>query len=399
MALSTAGATLHRNIIPLIPKINEDDYTYVTLTNVVDIGGGNTEKRKAEVPKVTTEDVEFILRSMRDFDTAMEQGKLDCENEPTKLYRLFRQTVSGSIRDEWDLARAGKPNTVAGFQTACDDFVNRFVLPTDLEDQKRYLETAKKPYKLSVNALATRLRYINSLMSMFPGANDQNPYDDQALKMLLYQMMLDDWKLNFLSSGTNITNPGYTYLMLARYMSVQETAHNAKKKARETNKTGGSRRATSSGKRKREDNSGGTYQGPGRAAQRRRTGGNCPFHPGHHDWVDCYGNPSGHNYRASYVLPAVQIQGGNMRNNTTRQQRRGNGPQRGRNETHAVDSNNSGSGGSNNANGNRGSRTRATGRGQGTASAQGSNGAVAGSNNNNGPEVHWLDQVSMETEE
>ena len=392
MALSTAGATLQRDIIPLLPKIDEDDYSFVTLTNVVDLPGGATEKRKVEVPKVTTEDIEYILRALKDFDTAMEAGNLDCENSPSKLYRFFRQTLSGSIRDEWDIARAGKPNTVAGFQTACDDFINRFILPTDLADQKRYLETAKKPYKMSVNALATRLRYINSLMSMFPGANDQNPYDEQGLKMLFYNMMLDDWKLNFLSSGTNITSPAFTYLMLARYMSVQESAFNAKKKARETQKSAGSRRST--GKRKRDDDTNNNRTRE-RVTSRRRTGGNCPFHPGSHDWDDCFGNPQGRNYRADYVLPAVQVQGGQGRNNTARQQRRG--TQR-RTEAHAVDNNNNGSGGSNaTRNGNRGSRSNATGRGQGTASAQGTNAGVAGGNN--GPEVHWLDQVSMDTNE
>ena len=399
LQLSTTGASLQKDVIPLVAKIDEDDYTYVTLKNQV-IVAGNAEKRQAEVPKVMSEDVELIIRSIRDFDDAVSDRNLDCANDGPKLFRFFRQTLGGEIRDEWDIARAGQANTHAGFQAAVDVYLARFILPTDLADQKRYLETAKKPFKLSVNALATRLRTINQMMAFFPGAADTEPFDEQGLKMLLYNMMLDDWKLAFLASGTDITNPAFTFLALAHYMTVQELAYNA---ARKVKKQGGSRR----NKRRRDDR--GPSPSRGRSSSRgggrsgnhgsssggnRNSNGNCPFHEGH-DWDQCFGNPQSPNYRPDYRLPAARV-GNHQRSNSRNQRGGGQGNRRGyRNarsgrgvEAHAIGTN--GSNGSNNTDNSNaqatdGNNAGGTGRGSRSGTSDGAGNA----------EVHWLDQLHV----
>eukprot|EP00977_Amphora_coffeiformis_P009356 scaffold2144_cov98-Amphora_coffeaeformis.AAC.1 len=299
---SVPGLTLSNPVIPIISSVNEDEWVYVTLSNTF-VQVGNQVKRKAEVPKLASEDVEHILRVIQEFDAAAEPANLNIAANGPKLFALFRQIVTGTIRDEWDLATQGQPATVVGFQQSIDVFLRRYILATDLADQKRYLDTAKKPFKTSCSELASRLRFINTLMSMFPTANNQNPYDDHGLKLLFYNMMLDEWKLDFMKAGRELSDPNFSYLQLARYMSVQEKAYNAKHTKQKT--TSPANRPRGSGRGTRRGSPRGSSREPPR--QRQRTSGSCPFegHEGH-DWEDCFGNPMSRNYRPSYRLPSVR---------------------------------------------------------------------------------------------
>ena len=65
---------LNQPKIPLIPTTKEEDITYVTLTRS-NVGAGN-EKRKASVPWVQKEDVELILRLIKDFKDTWPAGRL-----------------------------------------------------------------------------------------------------------------------------------------------------------------------------------------------------------------------------------------------------------------------------------------------------------------------------------
>ena len=297
------GTTAEHALIPLIPKIKEEERHEVTLTRMV---GG--DKRKHKVPLVMTEDVESLLRLVRDFMDATAQERLSLTTGPLK-FSFFRQCLADNVRDEWDVVRAGVNETNINFELTIEEFIGRYILPTDLEDQKQYLDRVSKPFKLNVTALSGRLRFINQLMRYFPGANDTPPYDERGLKTLFFRMMLPEWKENFVSSGTELTDNDYTYQNLVRYMVAQETAYNRKKVRERINqvrgRTGRGGRHSPGRKREAAGNQG------GRAIQRARTGGNCPFH-GYHDWADCYGNPHSANYRPDYRLVAAP--GGRGRN-------------------------------------------------------------------------------------
>ena len=43
------------------------------------------------------------------------------------------------------------------------------------------------------------------------GTNNNNAYNEQGLKIIYYNMMLDDWKLAFLQTGCNLTNTNYSF--------------------------------------------------------------------------------------------------------------------------------------------------------------------------------------------
>lgn len=329
---STTGISLNKAIIPLVPLVKEEDYLYVTLSNTFVDVNGDLIKKKTEVPKIHTEDKECMLRFILEFDEAMEPPDLNAINDGPTLYALFRQVVSGTIRDEWDLARQGLPQTVAGFQQAIDRFLCRYFLSTDLADQRRYLDTTTKPMKLNASALASRLRYINNLLAALPGANNTAPYDELGLKTIYYNLMWDKWKLAFLTTGQDFSANTYTLLQLARFMTIQENAAAARKNSssrREVSRRGRLRNAGRNNRRAhsqdRRENS------PNQRNVCRRVGGNCPFE-GHqnHDWSECFGNPESPNYRPGFNLPAVRVATGggqgrvNQRNNRGRNNNRRN---------------------------------------------------------------------------
>ena len=156
---------LNKPKIPIVPTTKEEEITYVTLTRS-NVGAGN-EKRKASVPWVQKEDVELILRLVKDYKDTWPAGRLGL-NTGALRFEHFRQCLGGSVRDDWDAARDGLGTTMADFDTGLELFIAKYILPTELADQHRYLHQIKKPFRLRVADLATHLKFINTLMRYLP---------------------------------------------------------------------------------------------------------------------------------------------------------------------------------------------------------------------------------------
>ena len=226
--LSSLGATLNEAVIPLIPKIKVEDLDQVSLTVYRPVGAGNNihhEKKKASVPKCIEEDPESLLRTVVSFLDACDNNRLHL-NTGALRYEKFRECLGGNILDTWDTVCINAPNTLAGFQQALQDLIAQYIVNTAQSDQAQYLQNCRKPFRLSCFQLGGRLGYINKLMAWFPGNNGNVPFDDAALKHMYYRMMLEDWKLAFLSSGRDINV--VDFLEMQRYMSNQEKAARAK---------------------------------------------------------------------------------------------------------------------------------------------------------------------------
>ena len=224
-APSSLGATLLQGVLPLVPIIPAEDYEFVTLKSYVTVGG-EQEKRQAEVPKLNQADPELILRTVVEFFDACNGTRLSLTTGPKRKTK-FRECVHDALRQTWDTIQGNHPDTVPGFQEAIEDFIGHYFLPTATADQNRYLDTCTKPYRFNCDQLGERLRYMNLLIRWLPGNNGNVPYDELGLKHKYYNMMLQQWKHAFLSSGLDISNPNYSFLDLQRYMSIQEAAFNA----------------------------------------------------------------------------------------------------------------------------------------------------------------------------
>ena len=219
---SAAGLALRRHVIPLVSLFNDQsDNTKVSLMRSVNIGDGNNEKRKYNVPYASSQDVETLCRCVLEFDDVAAVPRLSLTTGPL-MFSYFRQCLGGTIRDKWDVLADGRNETVANFQLVCNEFIAELVHPTNLADQRHYLETSKKPYKLNCATLSARLETINKIMSLFPGAGGNPPMQAVDIKNLYYQMMPSEWQRTFLNRGQVITDPTYTLLSLQRFMTLQK---------------------------------------------------------------------------------------------------------------------------------------------------------------------------------
>ena len=229
MTDTAVAIALQKAPIPLKPKLKEEDYRMVTLTNMV----GN-HKRKAELPKITTRDVELITKAVLDFEDIARPSRLNL-NTAALLFDKFREVTQGTFRTKFDQLRANNPATVQGFRQAKDQFLFHYVTDTALEEEQAYLDSARKPYNTSVTDLGERIAEINRLMAKFPGAGDAPPYNERQLKNVLYKMMLDTWKVNFATSVNRLNDPAYTFHDLVDYMETQACAFNARRGQRKRN--------------------------------------------------------------------------------------------------------------------------------------------------------------------
>lgn len=266
---STIGATGENAMIPLIPRIDPIDMPTVTLTRTV-MAAGINDKRKAVVNHVSDGmEVEPLLRLVRDYRQTWSAGRLALTTGQLR-FDYFRQCLSGIARDRWDVeATAVGGTTIANFATCIDNWLSRYISPTDLADQRRYLETTKKPRRLTCESLSGRLEYLNQLLAVVPNSGGV-PYTEQDLKMKFFNMMLEDWQVKFAASGIELMSPGYSLRQLTRYMSVQEIAYNRSRDNSE-------RRRSRRGGRGR-DSRGGSRSSRG-TSYRRFDGGSTSYPP------------------------------------------------------------------------------------------------------------------------
>jgi len=203
-------------------------------------------------------------------------------------------------------------------------FVNRYFLPIDYEEQKTYLDLAQKPRSMSVEDLSARLEEINILMSLLNNGN--NPYTDQELKIKFFKMMPEPWQRRYFENGHRLMDATQTMDVIRQYMQIQESSADRRRAApNDLGPANGGKRAR--GRGGRYDRGGGQQANPNdndNESPNNDNGyynnnnhgdrGNCPFHPTMtHDWEQCFGNPHGPNYRATYQLPAP---GGTQRHTT-----------------------------------------------------------------------------------
>jgi hypothetical protein len=155
-------------------------------------------------------------------------------------------------------------------------------------------------------------------MSKLPGANNTLPYNEGALKIKLFTMMLSNWQINFNNAGLDITDDAYTLQCLVRFMTVQEATFNAVQECKRSATTSPARCSPvclGGGCVTFQQGHHGSRGSPVHVAGRSAgsgAGGNCPFHPGVHNWEMCFTNPHGPNYLPGFhpSMPGGAARGG-----------------------------------------------------------------------------------------
>jgi hypothetical protein len=342
MASPTLGLTLNWAPFPLIKEVLTEESTFVEISTKVQVGGqGNNiqwEKRTAKIRKIDHLNKELMMNSIIEFEDACAAGCLNL-SIGEKIYSRFRELLGEVFRADWDNAHQGKANSVAGFHETLNEFISYHFSNTDLIDQKNMLTKAKKPFKYTVKVLCSSLRHLNKLMSKLPGANNMLPYNKGALKIKLFKMMLSNWQFNYNKAGLNITDNAYMLQRLVRFMTVQEASFNAVQEHKRSATTlparrspacpGGGRVTFQQGHHGGQGGRFGGWGSPEHAAgcsASGSAGGNCPFHPGIHNWEMCFANPHGLNFwpRFRPIVPEGAARGGRGNRAGGRGQPRGN---------------------------------------------------------------------------
>ena len=99
---SAAGLALRCHMIPLVSLYNDKaEGSQVSLSRYINLGDGTKEKRKYNVPLMTTQDVETLCHCVLEFEDVLAPPHLSLTTGPLK-FSFFRQCLGGTICDQWD---------------------------------------------------------------------------------------------------------------------------------------------------------------------------------------------------------------------------------------------------------------------------------------------------------
>ena len=118
------------------------------------------------------------------------------------MYTEFHKCLEDIVLDTYDtLLLSVATCDHASFLDLINKLIGHFTDPTAYADQKQYMDTYKKPFKLTVKELANRLIIVNKYTCYLLGSNGDPIYTDATIKYAFYNMMISQWQLAFTGSA------------------------------------------------------------------------------------------------------------------------------------------------------------------------------------------------------
>ena len=284
-----------------------DELTLVTLSQRM-VGG---EIRKRKVPKAKEDSIESILQVMVEFDEVAQATVLDFDGND--YYNNFRMVLPAVLRDDWDEAVRAQGTAVAArteatFRACQRQWMTSFISDGSAEDLKEYIETTMKKeredsiYHLVSRAKTLRKRHFQLLArgAIAPPVDNQRMTDRELIRAM-FRGVLSEWQTEFQrhhNLRTCTIDDFQTFMTRekATYDAKQKAAQAQKDRSKQKDKTQhhgnrGSRKRSSQSLNNRNDRN-----------SKSKNKNHCRRHPqGDHDWIDCWENPRGRNYRPDYA--------------------------------------------------------------------------------------------------
>src|SRR6478672_1306785 len=266
--------------IPLIAKVNFDDqFKHIEYAR----DDGKIEKVTAMY--CNGKDPELLLRTVINHKEIAKL--LSIEDKPAKLRQTFRQMLAPGYQDTFGTVCEGRTiNTAQRFEDAVKLWLKIYIKPDKvLNEERTYLMTCLKPFKMTTTEMWQRLLYINGqLLPLLPTdeiTGDENiKFSGQQIHAFLYTKQPEKFRLKF-DEQHNRVYTSYTSAELATYFDDQQDQEWREREARKVQgqriwHRGGGQRDNQRGRN--QSNQGrfqrGGGQGRGSGNQRQSRGGN-----------------------------------------------------------------------------------------------------------------------------
>ena len=165
--MSAINTIVKQPVIPFSKKKEEGELRKIKLEHMVTINvtigtllTPYQEKRTATLLVCHNDDIESLIRLVLTF---LEVSELDGLSLPDGLlYTEFHKCLEHIVLDTYDSLLLGvATHDCASFLDLINESIGHFTNPTAYTDQKQYMDTYKKPFKLTVKELTNRLIIIN----------------------------------------------------------------------------------------------------------------------------------------------------------------------------------------------------------------------------------------------
>ena len=247
---SIAALALREAILPLQTSFEPNEITTVKVEHTWQEGNApNQRERSAKMYLPVCDDPskkELFFYVVDQFMDAVSNERLHLSTGPSR-YSKFRVVMQGSLRLSWQTISANQANkTIATFDEDVRRLIDQYFAPSAREDQLEYLREARKPYNLSMESLAARLRVISRLGRFLPGSYDATAGVASTLytselqyKRALFSMVPMQWRVKFAETAHSLEDGQYSYSQLTRYMALQEAIEKRARGTKRTRQTAG----------------------------------------------------------------------------------------------------------------------------------------------------------------
>jgi len=202
----------------------------VYVERYVQVGGDNFKRKVNTYTMADQTDPEVAIMVAQGFQDVSGQSQLSFTGAGSgqAKFDYFSQILSGQALTRWNTCATGQPRTLAGFTTTQRAWLDLYIPQNAVRNQKDYFKRlGVKPRNMSVVEFNSRLDEINVKSAWFSSDGDaaDRIYNDDELKELLYDKMLDAWKVDMDRAGKNVDD--MTRAELVTYMTTQMTNYNA----------------------------------------------------------------------------------------------------------------------------------------------------------------------------
>ena len=284
-----SGTLVREPCIEYASKFKHSKLEKVELLQTWDDG----TKTKKKCPVFTGEyGIETLLYVEDRFNSICRQLEiLDGE----ELFDNFTEVVSNQAENKWETLTGNltpQQKTVARFRQAMDEFYLSYCDDDSRDIMFAYLRKFKKPYDMAAGEHADRMEILVKYSNKLPGMEPE--MNEDQIKRLIFESFPVKWQHAYIQSGRRIQSE--SLIRVVQYMKDETSFSDSNSNKRKRSESDNQHNTNRPGRGMRANMRGGFRGGRGRGRSSGRSNP-CRIHAGQHEWIDCWDNENGPNYR------------------------------------------------------------------------------------------------------